>query len=287
MAERRMFAKSIVLSDAFLDMPMSARCLYFTLGMLADDDGFVGSPKAIMRQCGASNDDMNILLSKRYVLGFESGVIVIKHWRLNNLLKNDRKKDTTYIEEKNTLMIDEKGAYTEAERHLDPEWIQNGSKVEPQYRIGKDSIGKNNIYIPEVDPEEDPEKESKSELYKRIINYLNEKTGKHFRVGNEVTRLIDARLNAKASEQDFYTVIDNMCSKWLDDEKMNEYLRPITLFGSKFDSYLNTTPRRTYDALPVYDTSQNTPISEEEKRELLRLMGREDDEPTTYDKNSG
>ena len=73
MAERRMFAKSIVLSDAFLDMPMSARCLYFTLGMLADDDGFVGSPKSIMRQCGATDDDMKVLLAKRYVLGTASG----------------------------------------------------------------------------------------------------------------------------------------------------------------------------------------------------------------------
>ena len=109
-----MFAKSIVLSDAFLDMPMSARCLYFTLGMLADDDGFVGSPKSIMRQCGASQDDMSVLLQKRYVLGFESGVIVIKHWRMNNYLRNDRYQQTTYLEEKNTLKIDDKGAYTEA-----------------------------------------------------------------------------------------------------------------------------------------------------------------------------
>ena len=113
MAERRMFAKSIVLSDAFLDMPLSARCLYFTLGMLADDDGFVGSPKAIMRQCGASQDDMTVLLQKRYVLGFDSGVIVIKHWRMNNYLQNDRKKDTTYLEELSMLEIDKKGAYTE------------------------------------------------------------------------------------------------------------------------------------------------------------------------------
>ena len=109
MAERRMFAKSIVLSDAFLDMPLSARCLYFTLGMLADDDGFVGSPKAIMRQCGASQDDMVVLLQKRFILAFESGVIVIKHWRMNNYLQNDRKKDTTYLEELATLDIDNKG----------------------------------------------------------------------------------------------------------------------------------------------------------------------------------
>ena len=113
MAERRMCAKSIVLSDAFLDMPLSARCLYFTLGMLADDDGFIGSPKAIMRQCGASQDDMIILLQKRFILSFESGVIVIKHWRLNNYLKSDRHKDTTYVEEKAELTLDEKGAYTE------------------------------------------------------------------------------------------------------------------------------------------------------------------------------
>ena len=113
MAERRMFAKSIVLSDAFLDMPLSARCLYFTLGMLADDDGFIGNPKAIMRQCGASQDDMIILLQKRYILSFESGVIVIKHWRLNNYLKSDRYKGTTYVEEKAELAFDEKGAYTE------------------------------------------------------------------------------------------------------------------------------------------------------------------------------
>lgn len=108
-----MFAKSIVLTDAFLDMPMSARCLYFTLGMLADDDGFVGSPKSIMRQCGASNDDMNVLLMKRYVLSFDSGVIVIKHWRLNNYLQNDRHKPTTYQEELATLTTDQKGAYVE------------------------------------------------------------------------------------------------------------------------------------------------------------------------------
>ena len=118
MAERRMFARSIVLSDAFLDMPMSARCLYFTLGMLADDDGFVGSPKSVMRQCGSTIDDLNILLAKRYVLGFESGVICIKHWKINNFLRNDRHQNTTYVEELKTLQLDGKGAYTEANKEL-------------------------------------------------------------------------------------------------------------------------------------------------------------------------
>lgn len=146
MAERRMFAKSIVLSDAFLDMPLSARCLYFTLGMMADDDGFVGSPKAIMRQCGASQDDMAVLLQKRYVLGFESGVIVIKHWRMNNYLQSDRKKNTTYVEELETLMIDEKGAYTEREKDMYTKCIQNVYTGKDS--IGKDRLGKDSVVTP-------------------------------------------------------------------------------------------------------------------------------------------
>ena len=125
MAERRMFAKSIVLSDAFIDMPATARCLYFTLSMFADDDGFVGSPRAIMRQIGASDDDLKVLLGKRYVLGFESGVIVIKHWRINNYLQNDRCKPTTYIEEKATLTLDGKNAYTEKDKCIQGVYTQN------------------------------------------------------------------------------------------------------------------------------------------------------------------
>ena len=133
-----MFAKSIVLSDAFLDMPLSARCLYFTLGMFADDDGFVGSPKGIMRQCGASQDDMKILLEKRFVLGFESGVIVIKHWRINNYLRSDRYQSTTYLEEKESLALDEKNAYTEKDKCVGIPSIGIPS-------IGKDSIVKDSI----------------------------------------------------------------------------------------------------------------------------------------------
>ncbi len=150
MAERRMFAKSIVLSDAFLDMPMSARCLYFTLGMFADDDGFIGGPKSIMRQCGASEDDMRILLSKRYVLSFESGVIVIKHWRLNNYLQGDRHRRTTYIEELNQLSTDPKGSYTEkCEVGIPNVYKMYTDCIHSidKDSIDKDSIGKDNNII--------------------------------------------------------------------------------------------------------------------------------------------
>ena len=111
MAERRMFAKTIVLSDAFLDMPLGARALYMTLSMVADDDGFVNSPKSVMRQCGATEDDFKVLITKKFVIPFDSGVIVIKHWRINNYLRNERYQETKYLAEKSQLIIDEKGAY--------------------------------------------------------------------------------------------------------------------------------------------------------------------------------
>lgn len=134
MAERRMFAKTIVLSDAFLDLPMSARCLYFTLGMVADDDGFVNSPRSIMRQIGASDDDIKLLIAKRFVLIFDSGVIVIKHWRMNNYLQKDRIKPTAYQDELALLEVDKNGAYTEAETPC----IQN--VYTDKNSIDKDSI---------------------------------------------------------------------------------------------------------------------------------------------------
>ena len=157
MAERRMFAKTIVLSDAFLDMPMSARCLYFTLGMLADDDGFVNSPKSIMRQVGASIDDMNILLARKFILAFESGVIVIKHWRIHNYIQKDRYKGSKYIEEKSTLAVDENGAYTEC--------IQDVSIPDTQVRLGKVSLGKVNN-IGDIPQAESPHSAKKRTVFK-------------------------------------------------------------------------------------------------------------------------
>lgn len=113
MAERRMFSKAIIDSDAFLDMPLSTQALYFHLSMRADDEGFVGNPKKIQRMIGASDDDCRILISKRFILTFQSGIIVIKHWLIHNYIRGDRIHETTYLEEKSTLIIDGKGAYTE------------------------------------------------------------------------------------------------------------------------------------------------------------------------------
>ena len=235
-----MFAKSIVLSDAFLDMPLSARCLYFTLGMLADDDGFVGNPKSIIRQCGASQDDMKILLAKRYVLSFESGVIVIKHWKMNNYLQNDRHKKTTYLEELGTLVTDERGAYTEANKPC----IQNvytgkdsiGKVSIDKDRLGKDSIDNNNILSGEKS-----DNDSLTENIKKIINYLNDVLGTKYTYRSKSTNeKIKARLEEGHTVEDFKTVIDKKFAEWGDDPKMAKYLRPETLFrATHFESYLN------------------------------------------------
>lgn len=141
MAERRMFAKTIIDSDAFLDMPLSAQALYFHLSMRADDEGFVNNPKKIQRMIGASDDDCRILIAKRFILTFESGVIVIKHWRIHNYIQKDRYKETLYKEEKSKLVLDEKNAYTEAEKEP---CIQNGYNMDTQDRIGKVRLGKDN-----------------------------------------------------------------------------------------------------------------------------------------------
>ena len=104
MAERRMFTKKVTNSDAFIDMPLSAQALYFHLNMEADDDGFNSSPKKIQRMIGASDDDFKLLMYKNFIIPFESGIVVIKHWKLHNYIQKDRYKETVYLEEKNMLI---------------------------------------------------------------------------------------------------------------------------------------------------------------------------------------
>lgn len=163
MAQRRMFSLKVVDTDAFMDMPLSAQALYFHLGMRADDDGFVSNARRVQKLVGAADDDLKILLMKRFVMTFESGVIVIKHWRLNNYVKGDRYTPTLYQEEKSTLYVKGNGVYTDhplppptevkpnqlppaspAEltgQTPDTSWSQNGTILETQVRVGKVSVG--------------------------------------------------------------------------------------------------------------------------------------------------
>ena len=138
MAERRMFTKRITESDSFLDMPSSTQMLYFHFSMNADDDGFVNNPKKIQKMCGASDDDFKLLIAKSFIILFDSGIIVIKHWKMHNYIQADRYRPTDYVEEKSMLGIKSNKAYTLDVSKMDTECIQNGY-------IGKDSIGKVSI----------------------------------------------------------------------------------------------------------------------------------------------
>lgn len=151
MAERRMFAKSIIDSDAFLEMPLSTQALYFHLAMRADDDGFVNSPRKIAKMLGTGEDEFKVLLAKKFLLGFESGVIVIKHWKIHNYIQKDRYTPTKYFEEKNTLSLDENKSYSLTKLIKKQPCIQHVYSLDTQVRLGKDrlEIGKNRLEVVE------------------------------------------------------------------------------------------------------------------------------------------
>lgn len=144
-----MFSKDIIRSDAFLDLPISSQALYFHLGMEADDRGYVNNPKTVIRSIGATVGDLEQLANKRFILVRDEGLILIKHWRINNLIKNDRFKETKYMEDLKKLFFDENNSYTEY--HTNEPCIQFGTQVEPQDRLGKDSIGKSRIELGKED----------------------------------------------------------------------------------------------------------------------------------------
>jgi len=130
MAERRMFAKTVIDSDAFLDMPLSTQALYFHLSMRADDDGFINNPKRIQKLVNCTDDDIKLLIAKRFIIPFESGIVVIKHWKIHNYIQKDRYKATVYQEERAMLQLKENNAYTLA----DAPCIQNGYNLDTQVR---------------------------------------------------------------------------------------------------------------------------------------------------------
>ena len=153
MAEKRMFSMRILGSDAFLDLPLSAQALYLHLCIRADDDGFLNNAKAITRLIGASEEDLKILIKKRFLLTFESGVIVIKHWQIHNVIRKDRRHSTQYRDEMATLKVKENGAYTEIDRQVTTKCQPSDNQMSPQYRLDKyrldkDSKGESKRFTP-------------------------------------------------------------------------------------------------------------------------------------------
>lgn len=183
MAERRMFSQKIIDSDAFLDMPLSTQALYFHLNMRADDDGFINNPRKIQRMIGCGDDDLKLLIAKSFVIIFDTGVIVIKHWRINNYIQKDRYKETLYQEEKSQLTLKENSVYSLA----DTECIQSVSNLDAQVRLGKDridkdSIGEDSIYIsaPSAETAEPPSSSSPQEENADAVAFLPLVTGEEY-----------------------------------------------------------------------------------------------------------
>ena len=231
MAERRMMAKSVIDTDAFLDMPASTQSLYFHMLLRADDDGFIASPKGILRIIGASDDDLKLLLAKQYLFRFESGVVVIKDWKIHNYIQSDRYKPSLQPErELLTITANKEYTLTNSDvSDMDTECIQNVSigKVRlGKVRLGKVRLGKNNI-------------SSKLDCTDEIIQHLNMRAGTKYKSNTAKTKqLIKARLNEGFTLDDFKTVIDKKCVEWCGTE-FEKFLRPNTLFATKFESYLN------------------------------------------------
>lgn len=166
MAERRMISKKITDTDAFLDMPLTTQALYFHFLQNADDDGFVGNPNSIMRKVGASKNDYDLLMVKRFIIVFDSGICVIKHWRIHNYIQKDRYVPTTFIKEKAQLETEENGAYTEC--------IQNVSNLYAQYSIGKNSIVEDSIGKDSIEGERAPTREPVHSKAQAIVDLFNE-----------------------------------------------------------------------------------------------------------------
>lgn len=233
MAQRRMFSKKVTDTDTFLDMPLSTQALYFHLNMHADDDGFIDNTKTIQRMIGSSDDDRKLLVAKQFILPFENGVVVIKDWRVHNYIRKDTYNQTMYPNELKQLQINDSGQY---ERQDFATYIERPRAVDEtltQVRLGKDRLGKDSkdILSGSDEPDHVP--------YKEIVDYLNEKTGSKYRSsGSKTKSLIKARTNEGFSLDDFKTVIEKKAKEWSGTD-MEKYLRPETLFSTKFEGYLN------------------------------------------------
>lgn len=235
MAQRRMFSRKITETDRFLEMPLSSQALYFHLNMGADDEGFIDKAKTIQRTIGASDDDMKLLIAKGFLIPFDSGVVVIRHWRIHNYIRSDRFQSTLYQSEKAQLEFDKsKTADLKPLENV----IPNGYQMDTQDRLSKGSLDKDSLttYPTVSDNEEDIP-------YKEIISYLNEKANRNYRPNIQKNKtLIKARWSEGFRLDDFKHVIDTTVKDW-SGTKYEKYLRPETLFGSKFEGYLNQAPR--------------------------------------------
>ena len=248
-----MMSKKIIDTDNFLDMPQSTQCLYFHLLLRADDDGFIQSPKSIMRITGCKDDDLKLLIAKGFVIGFETGVIVIRHWRIHNYVQSDRYskselQEAKCVELKNKVYEVVEPPINPDNTCMDTKCIQNGYNLDTQIRIDKIREEENRIETLCHVTHDDVDKS-----HFEIIEYLNLKTGSKFKPTTKpYVQAIRSRLKEGYTVSDFKTVIDKKCREW-QGTKLERYLTPKTLFApSHFDTYLNSN-----ETAAMTDTERN------------------------------
>ena len=238
MANRRMFSLDVIDTDVFLEMPLTTQALYFQLGMRADDDGFVSSPKRVLKMLDCKPDDLRILISRGYVIVFETGVIVITDWKANNLIKTDRYKKTryqeefkqlelrdgTYVKKANTLPCENYSEtvciqgknqvepdWNPSGNILEPDWNQNGNQMEPQVRLGKDSIYNNTFTNVKVTSNPEPEKAKTTDIFTQIQELYNSICKSYPRltkISEKRKKAINARMKTGYTLDDFQRVFE-------------------------------------------------------------------------------
>ena len=244
MAERRMFTKKIIDSDAFTELPPTTQALYFHLCMNADDDGFNNKIRQAMFNAHADRNDYDLLINKRFIIPFEDkGVIVIKHWRLHNIIRNDRYHKTEYLEEKARLILKDNGVYTQNDNQATTKCLPNDNQMETEVSIGKDSIGKDNIYNAHFQEfwEIYPVKKDKKRAYKCYL----------------------ARLNEGYSEEELLKAAENYVKECKKEKRETKYIKHATTFlsvNTPFEDYI----KGDEDNVKQHNTTE---LTEEELRE--------------------
>jgi len=241
MADKRMFTKKITESDAFLEMPLSSQCLYFHLNMSADDDGFVNAPRRVMKFIGASDDDLKLLITKRFVLVFESGVIVIKHWRMHNTIRADRYHPTDYEDEFKQLRLKDNNSYqfisakNDDDDKLATKWQPNGNQTETEIRLDKNRLDKNSILC-----------------------------ASHTKFTKPTLEEVEAYCRERNNNVDAQRFIDYYTANgWkVGRNPMKDWKATVRTWERKDKP----------SELPTYTTTNNIKISNEEQDEILRLM---------------
>lgn len=273
-----MFSKRVTDTDNFLDMPLSTQALYFHLNMNADDDGFVGQVRKIIRSVGAKDDDLKLLIAKGLIFIFDTGVVVISNWYIHNYIRKDRYHETLYKNEKEQLSIDNDGNYSlgqpivnqvgqpivnqikHDEKDDNTNVYSDGQPDDNQrlteVRLGKVRLGKDNTpLIPRGEENEKSENPAKE-----MMEIFNQATNRNLSNSGMFGQLVMKNI----SVQEFKDVMNYVVDVWSEDVISKT---PSKTFVSKFDNYSDTANELGFvnGQRPQQKKSANKPVKQEPK----------------------